>query len=226
MSGELASSNGTAYVCPYPGCERVFTRQQGLTRHVGYAHEGKRPSLPRTTPASPPALSAEALEVLGVIDSAQLAAPLHAAIARYEERLVEVEAERRTALARLDAERRAIQEAIRPVRAAVATLEKQHGKPGPKSAARDYGIASEDKIASVAAYIERYRDELSETGFSNKTLLDRARERKQLSMHDQTMRNITDELHKRGMIRVLRALPGGGKLYAPLVDAPVAEVES
>ena len=82
----MSAGNGQGFVCSFPGCGRVFTRQQGLTRHYGYEHEGKRPSLPRATPP-PPEVD---LEELGVIDVPVLSAPLYEAIAGYEERLKEL----------------------------------------------------------------------------------------------------------------------------------------
>jgi len=195
-----SSGNGKGFVCPFPGCERVFTKERGMKRHYNYEHAGGREEAAEPAGDWP---SPDALAQLGTIDVSELAAPLHSAIARYERRLTELELERRQ-----------IQEAIRPVKAAIASLEREHAKPGPKGKRAYAQNASQAKIDAVREAIVAAvkAGELDE--FTTTEALRVGREKHGLSMHETTFRLAIATLHESGLLRAVRRTVGGGQVFA------------
>ena len=214
------------FECTEPGCDASFTLARGLQRHLhethghpsykdrlatGEAKRGEPSSMNGGDPAMSEPVHDERLE--------SLAAPLRASIADDEARLVEIENEKQEITAR-----------IRPVKAAINALLKEHAKPGPKQKFSGRGPGdrvgqgakqvSESAIEVLSRVMVQHSDELGNE-------FDAKRLQEVLRAHGGTM-NLSDQrrvmrvMHERGMLRLMSANGTGGRKTYSWVREPEA----
>jgi hypothetical protein len=200
------------WLCTEPGCGASFNREQGLKRHRFQKHggppspstlarrareakrngTGPKSSVPAPGTAVPevPEISDERLEAL--------AAPLKAELEVADTRLAQLDRELAEVKARIAVERDEIQGRVRPVRAALSALTREHVKPGPRGSRGTTSSkerrnlsgglpVTEEKVQAVYDFIAKHRAEVAE-GMTPTPMLKLAREEDGLSMHDSTFR--------------------------------------
>jgi hypothetical protein len=193
------------WACPEEGCDRIFSLERGLVRHLHESHgyPASKTTEYRRAKEAEEAAAASAASSNGVLPGLEhVAGPL-------KEEVGKLEAE----LAELEAKRDAVHVRLRPLRTALNALSRPAVKPGPKG---PRGLpVNEEKVKLVYDFIASNREELEE-GFTTKTLLEKARATGGWRGHESTMRLAIQTLHNRGTLRLIRTTVGGGKVYGPL----------
>jgi len=213
--------------CPEPGCGRSFGTAQGVARHghethgyPSYKDRLKSGAAVRPSRAHRNGNEAESrFRDRGRID--ELAATLRAALVDDERRLLELEDEKQSILER-----------VRPIRAAISSLTREHVKPGPKQfpgrgpgdrVGKGKNPVSESAIERVSTFLKEHADEVGAT--FNAVDLNVLLRANGIGMNISDERRVLKTMHERGLLRLISADgPGGRKIYgrlperAPFVD--------
>lgn len=116
---------------------------------------------------------------------------------------------------RLEAELTEVREALRVVSGVMSRIEGTPIKPGPKTSkpkSSSSGKVSEQRIATVRAFLEAHSEELGED-FTAKPLME-AMNRNGNDVSRSSTQAAVLALYERGLIRRTRAVQGGGFAYA------------
>lgn len=202
------------YECPEKGCDKTFTRVQGLGRHLSETHgqpttreasERKRgPSDGATRSVATRAPEPSSLVRETRDELAGIIGPLRERRREIERRLAALAGETEE----LRAARRDVDAVLSRLDPTSATLPKPSGN----NAARSERVHRE-RVAAIRAFVDSRPDALAD-GFTATALIERMRaENAEPRMTTDTARRAIDELRDQGVLRLDRVTQGGGKLY-------------
>jgi len=210
------------FQCPEPGCEQSFKLARGLQRHLHETHG--HPSYKERLATGDAVKGGPSSQnggdpIVSDLDPRieALAAPLRESIVEDEARLDAIERERQEIMAR-----------IRPIKAAITALTREHGKPGPrKFPGRGPGErvgqgakkVSEQSIERLVRFMNAHADEIGDefdAGRFNALMRENGE-----GMNISDCRRTLREMHERGLLRLLSSDgPGGRKMYARVAVRP------
>jgi len=211
----MPDQNAGSLVCP--DCGRVFSRQQGLTRHRNYSHPGSLATQAASSAEvenqeDQPAAPVSPEEVMWMDDLRRLAIPLQQEVDQIQNELGQLNIRRDQLMGRLKPIRQALDRlqgvspGPKPGNGAAQPKQGKRGRKYPKAR------AAATTVAQVREYLEAHQEELAD-GFTGRALHAKMESNGQHTPSKDTLRKSLLRLHETGVVRLDRITQGGGRVY-------------